>query len=104
MGVSNGDEDGGGVNGDGSGGNSPSRQGAEIETFVPQNSSSMAAALQNFSWMDADSFRVFASEGIYRRKGDVKGWTKAHTTWWCGQGDPRHPMVWPAPGPPPSLL
>jgi hypothetical protein len=27
----------------------------------------------DFSWMDADSFRVFASEGICRRKGDVRG-------------------------------
>ena len=37
MGVSNGDEDGGGVDGDGSGGNSPSRQGAGTETSVPRN-------------------------------------------------------------------
>ena len=36
MGGSNGDEDGGGVDGDGSGGNSLSRQGAETETFVPR--------------------------------------------------------------------
>jgi hypothetical protein len=35
MGVSNSDEDGGGVDGDGSGGNSPSQQGAGIETFCP---------------------------------------------------------------------
>jgi hypothetical protein len=73
MGVSNGDEDGGGVDGDGSGGNSPSRQGAETETSIPRNWSSMAAALRTFSWMDAGPFRVFASEGIYRRKGDVRG-------------------------------
>ena len=59
MGVSNGDEDGDGVDGDGSGGNSPSRQGARTETSVPQNLSSMAAELRNFSWMEADSFRVF---------------------------------------------
>ena len=36
MGVSNGDEDGGGVDGDGSGGNSPSQQGARTETSVPR--------------------------------------------------------------------
>ena len=36
MGVSNGDEDGGGVDGDGSGGNSPSRQGAGTEISVPR--------------------------------------------------------------------
>jgi hypothetical protein len=74
MGDNNDDEDGGGVDGDGSGGNSPSRQAAETETFVPQTSSSMVAALRNFSWMDADSFRVFTSMTIYRRKGGVRGW------------------------------
>ncbi len=73
MGVSNGDEDGGGVDGDGSGGNSPSRQGARTETFVPRILSAMAAELRNFSWMEADSFRVFASGAIYMRKGDVDG-------------------------------
>jgi hypothetical protein len=34
----------------------------------------MAAALQNFLWMETRLFRVFASERIYRRKGDVRGW------------------------------
>jgi hypothetical protein len=65
----------------------------------------MAAALWNFSWMDADSFRVFAMEGIYRRKGDVRGCLGGphHLVARLG-GDPRHPMVWPAPGPPLSLL
>ena len=36
MGGSNGDEDGGGIDGDGSGGNSLYRQGAETETSVPR--------------------------------------------------------------------
>ena len=54
-------------------GNSPSRQGAETEISVPRNLSSMAAELRNFSWMETDSFRVFASGAIYRRKGDVGG-------------------------------
>jgi hypothetical protein len=44
MGVSNGDEDGGGVDGDGSGGNSPSQQGDGTEISVPQNLSLMAVA------------------------------------------------------------
>jgi hypothetical protein len=73
MGVNNSDGDGSGVDGDSSGGNSPSSQGAGTETYVPRNWSSMAAALRNFSWMDTDSFRVFASEAIYRWKGDVRG-------------------------------
>jgi hypothetical protein len=44
--------------------------------------------------MDTGLFRVFASERIYRRKGDVRGWTRGphHTlarpeggaTRWCG--------------------
>jgi hypothetical protein len=37
MGVSNGDEDGGGVDGDGSGGNSPSRQGPEQRLLSPES-------------------------------------------------------------------
>jgi hypothetical protein len=73
MGDNNVDEDGSGVDGDGSMGHSPSRQGARTETSVPRNWSSMAAVLWNFSWMDANSFRVFALEGIYRRKGDARG-------------------------------
>jgi hypothetical protein len=39
------DGDDGGVDGDGSGGTSPSRQGAGTETSVPQNWSSIVAAL-----------------------------------------------------------
>jgi hypothetical protein len=62
----------------------------------------MAAALRNFSWMDADSFRVFAMDAIYRQKGDVKGGPTPLGG--VARGDPRHPMVWPASGPPPSLL
>jgi hypothetical protein len=53
MGVSNGDEDGGGVDGDGTGGNSLSWQAAGTKTSVPRNWSSMAAALWNFLWIDA---------------------------------------------------
>ena len=73
MGVSNGDEDGGGVDGVGSRGNSPSTQGAGTKIFVPRKLSSMAAELQNFSWMDVYSVRVFGLGAIYRRKGDVGG-------------------------------
>jgi hypothetical protein len=54
MGDNNDDGDGGGVGGDGSGGSSPSWQGAGTETSVPQNWFSMAAVLQNFSWMEAN--------------------------------------------------
>jgi hypothetical protein len=64
MGDSNVDGDGGEVDGDGGGvdvdgedgsrGNSLSQQGAGTETSVPQNWSSMAAALWNFIWENAD--------------------------------------------------
>jgi hypothetical protein len=42
------------TDGDGSGGTSPSRQRAGIETSVPQNLSSTAAELQNCSGKNAD--------------------------------------------------
>jgi hypothetical protein len=51
---------------DGSGGTSPSWQDAGIETFVPRNLSSMAAALRNYSGKNADFFRVFHREALYR--------------------------------------
>jgi hypothetical protein len=92
MGVSNGDEDGGRVDGDSSEGNSLSRQGAGTETSVPRNCSSMAAALRNFSWMDAGRFRVFASEAIYRRNDDVRGHPRG----------PHHGLARPEGGAPPG--
>jgi hypothetical protein len=104
MGDNNVDGDGSGVDGGGSGGNSPSRQGARIETSVTRNWSSMVAALWNFLWTETRLFRVFASERIYRRKGDVRGWTRGPHHLVARPGDPRHPMVWPSPSPPLSLL
>jgi hypothetical protein len=50
------------TDGDGSGGTSPSRQGARTETSVPRNSSAVAAELQNYSGNFTDSFRVFRRE------------------------------------------
>jgi hypothetical protein len=103
--MSNNDKDGGGVDGDGSGGNSPSRQGAGTETSVPRKWSSMAVAMWNFSWMDANSVRVFVSEAIYRRKGEVGGRPRGpHHGQARPEVDPRHPMVWPPPGSSPSPL
>jgi hypothetical protein len=74
MGDSNVDGDGGEVDGDGSGvngvhgdgseGTFPSRQGAGTETSDPQNWSSTAAALRNFSGKNIDFFRVFASRDL----------------------------------------
>jgi hypothetical protein len=53
------------TDGDGSGGTSPSRQGARTETSVPRNLSSMAAELWNSSGNFADSPRVFRPEALY---------------------------------------
>jgi hypothetical protein len=61
------------TDGDGSGGTSPSRQGAGIETSVPRNSSVAAAELRNCSGNFADSPRVFRPEALYRRRGIVRG-------------------------------
>jgi hypothetical protein len=85
------DGDGGG---DGSGGTSPSWQGAETETSIPQNCSLTVAALWNFTGKNAQRFRVFAMEDLYRRRGDVRGQPGAPhlvvawpggtcTTLWC---------------------
>jgi hypothetical protein len=64
MGDNNVDEDGdevdgdgggvNGINGDGSGGTSPSRQAIETEISVPRNWSSMVTALWNFTGKNAD--------------------------------------------------
>jgi hypothetical protein len=61
--------------------------------------------LQYVSWKSVRLLRVFPSKGIYRRKGDVRGWTRGphHLVARLG-GGPRHPMVWPPPGPAPSPL
>jgi hypothetical protein len=60
------------TDGDGSGGTSPSRQGAEIETSIPRNSSAAAAELRNCFGNFTDSFRVFHPEASYRRRGVVR--------------------------------
>jgi hypothetical protein len=72
------------TNGDGSGGTSPSRQGAGIETSVPQNSSVVAAELQDFFLKNTDFFRVFCPEALYRRRGVVRS----------GPGPPHHVAAW----------
>ena len=43
----------------------------EQRLSVPRILSVMVAALRNVSWMEADCFRVFASDGINRQRGDA---------------------------------
>jgi hypothetical protein len=52
------------TDGDGSGGTSPSRQGAGTETYVPRNSSVAAAELQEFFSKNTDRFRVWTLGGF----------------------------------------
>jgi hypothetical protein len=61
------------TDGDGSGGTSPSWQGARTEISVPRNSSAAAVELRNSFWKFADYFRVFHREALYRRRGGVRG-------------------------------
>jgi hypothetical protein len=60
------------TDGDGSGGTSPSWQGARTETSIPRNSSAAVAELRNSFWKIAVSFRVFHWEAFYRRRGIVR--------------------------------
>jgi hypothetical protein len=61
--------------------------------------------LQYVSWINVRPLRVFLLKGIYRRKGDVRGWTRGqHHLVACPGGGLRHPMVRPPPGPAPSPL
>jgi hypothetical protein len=84
IGDINSDEDGGGVDGDGSGGNSPSWQGAGTETSIPQISSVMVAVLQNFfGKMSIDL--GFSRRRLYIGGGAMSEGTRdSHTRWWRG--------------------
>jgi hypothetical protein len=79
------------TDGDGSGGTSPSRQGAETETSVPRNSSAAVAELRNYSGNFADWFRVFRREASYRRRGVVRRRPGGLTIGGRGQGLGRAP-------------
>jgi hypothetical protein len=74
------------TDGDGSGGTSPSRQGAGIETSIPQNLSSTPTALRNCSGKNGDCFRVFCREALYRRRGVISSGPGGLTTGGRGQG------------------
>jgi hypothetical protein len=88
------------VNGDGSGGTSPSRQGVGTETSVPQNSSMAAAEMRNSFGNFVDFLRVFHLEASYRRRGIVRGLPgRPHTQVARPGPGPRQPGVWGPCGP-----
>jgi hypothetical protein len=82
------------TDGDGSGGTSPSRQGAGTKTSVPRNLSTAAVELWNCSGNFADSLRVFHPEASYRQRGVVRGQPGAPHTRVVRPGPrPRHLCV-----------
>jgi hypothetical protein len=88
-----------------SGGDSPLRQGAEKSFWTSRSRIDEGGGLQYVFWKIDRVLRVFSSRRIYRRKGDVRRWTRwPHHLVARARGRPRHPMVWPPSGPPPSLL
>jgi hypothetical protein len=61
--------------------------------------------LQYVSWKSVSSFRFFSMKGIYRRKGDVRRWTRGpHHLVGRPRGGTCHPMVRLPHGCYPSLL
>jgi hypothetical protein len=75
------------TDGDGFGGTSLSRQDAGTETSVPQN----------LSGKNADFFRVFHWEALYRRRGIVRSGPGGLTIGGRGQGLERAPWWWGCP-------
>jgi hypothetical protein len=88
-----------------SGDDSPLRQGAGKSFWTPRSRDDDGGGLQYVSWKSVRPLRVFPSKGIYRRKGDARGWTRdPHHLVARPGGGPHHPMVRLPSGPPPSLL
>ena len=85
-----------GVDGDGSGGRSPSRQGAGTGPSEPPKLVGDGGGALYRIWENPSGVRVFSSGVIYRPKGVARGSPR-------GRGGPRprppsHPRVGPAPG------
>jgi hypothetical protein len=84
-----------------SGDDSPLQQGAGKTSGPSRSRDDDSGGLQYVSWKSIRLSRVFPSKGIYRRKGDVRGWTRGpHHLVACPGGGPHHPMVWLPSGPP----
>jgi hypothetical protein len=74
------------TDGDGSGGTSPSRQGAGTETSVPQNSSATAAELRNCFRKIAESPGFFVPRLLIGEGASREGSQGLLTHRWRGQG------------------
>jgi hypothetical protein len=88
-----------------SGDDSPLQQGARKSFWTLSISGRRRRWLAVCFMKSVRPLRVFPSKGIYRRRGDVRRWTRwLHHLVVRPGGGPRHPMVWLPLGPPPSLL
>jgi hypothetical protein len=62
-------------------------------------------SLQYVFWKSVWALRVFSTEGINRRKHDIRRWTRqSHPLVARARGGSCHHMVWLPLGPPPALL
>jgi hypothetical protein len=88
-----------------SGGDSPLWKGAGKSFWTLPISSRRRRGLTVCFLEKSLGLRVFSSRRIYRRKGDVRGWTRGppHSLARPG-GGPCHGMTWLPSGLPPSLL
>jgi hypothetical protein len=93
------------TNGDGSGGTSPSRQGARTKTSVPRNLSSMAAALRNYSGKILIDLGFGLQKALNRRRGGARGPPGGPHHPWARPGGVARPLMVCLPsGPPPTLV
>ena len=90
-------EGGSNVDGDESGGTSPSRQDADTGILVPRNLVAMAAEIGIASGEKGSGLEGFGTRGIYMRRGQPEAEQGPHAPPWRGQGWGR--ARWP-PGPP----
>jgi hypothetical protein len=87
------------------GGDSPLWQGAGKSFWTSRSRVDDGGGLQYIFWKSVRAFRVFSTEGINRRKGDVRRCTRwSHHLVARPRGGPRHHLVWLPLGPPPALL
>jgi hypothetical protein len=88
-----------------SSGDSPLWQGAGKSFWTLPIFGSTAAADRDMFWKSDRVLRFFPSGGLYRLRGDVRGWARRpHTMVAWARGWPRHPGVWAPGAPPPTLL
>jgi hypothetical protein len=88
-----------------SGGDSPLRQGAKKSFWTLPISHRQRRWLVVCFLEKSSGLRVFSSRRIYRRKGDVKGWTRrSHPLVVQPSPGPHHHGVWLTSGPSPALL